>query len=79
MAYLHPERVEVSVSGDFSGHVVEELAARYLGSLPPFNPEADKPPPSSWNAAARAAGGGAGDDITAAAAKHPKAPTTVRI
>jgi predicted Zn-dependent peptidase len=75
MAYLHPERVEVSVSGDFSGEVVEELAARYLGSLPPFDPESDKPPPATWNTTVNAGAAGAGDDTTAG---HPKAPTTVR-
>ena len=32
-AQLHPHLVEVSVSGDFSEEVVEELTARYLGQF----------------------------------------------
>ena len=34
VALLQPDKTEISVSGDFDGAVIEELAARYLGSLP---------------------------------------------
>mmetsp|Transcript_38532 Transcript_38532/g.52214 ORF Transcript_38532/g.52214 Transcript_38532/m.52214 type:complete len:942 (-) Transcript_38532:340-3165(-) len=32
--FLSPDAVEISISGDFSSESLEELAARYLGSLP---------------------------------------------